>query len=259
MTRDPLDDLLDAMARLLDEQAAAAPVRPGGGDNFRCQRCEGCEACRFCSDCTDCVECTYCDGCVACTGCTQSRSCRDCNKVSHSQLSRACDDSAYLTLCIGCEQSVHCFACVALQGGEFCILNEKLSRKDYNARVAELRIALERRLATGWRPTWLRDDEDDDDGDADDALGAEVDDDLVLPDAPRVVMPSGRGDPPRIETTRVAEASRAADVPRSAEASRAAEPQSSASVVRARPPRPVEAAPPMRSSVTSARRPVRRD
>jgi len=52
---------------------------------------------------------------------------------------------------------------VGLSGGEFCILNEKLDRKDYQAKLAELRVALERRLAAGWRPGWLRDDDDDDD------------------------------------------------------------------------------------------------
>lgn len=155
---DALDALLEGMARLLEQQAEAPTPRAAGEGNFRCQRCEGCNDCRFCSDCVDCLECTYVEGCVACSNCTQSKWCRDCERISHSQLSRACDDSSYITLCVGCESCVHCFACVAMSGGEFCILNEKVSRKEYQARIAELRVVLERRLAAGWRPGWLGDD-----------------------------------------------------------------------------------------------------
>jgi hypothetical protein len=156
---DALDELLAGMARLLEQQDDTPAPRAVGEGNFRCVRCEGCNDCRFCTDCDDCVECTYAEGCVACTNCTQSKWCRDCERVSHSQLSRACDDCSYITLCIGCESCVHCFACVAMQGGEFCILNEKVGRKEYQARVSELRAAIERRLAEGWRPDWLRDED----------------------------------------------------------------------------------------------------
>lgn len=265
MTRDPLDELLDAMARLLEEQDDSPPVRPAGEGNFRCQRCEGCDACRFCSDCLDCVECTYCDGCVACSGCTQSRNCRDCQSVSHSQLSRACDDSSYLTLCIGCEQCVHCFACVAMQSAEFCILNEKLSRKDYNARIAELRVALERRLATGWRPGWLRDE------DEDEIVAIATDDELAALESPRVVPAIAPPviappviappviAPPVIAPPVTAPPLRATERAQSIEPVRVVvDPPTGPSVMRARPPR-ADAGAVAKASVTSARRPPRRD
>jgi hypothetical protein len=155
---DALDDVLDEIQQLLDAQKQVEERRREGEGNFRCVRCNGCNECRFCVDCTDCDDCTYCESCTACTGCTQSKACRDCQRTSHSFASRACDACSYVTLCVGCEECVHCFACVGLAGAEFCILNEKLSRKDYQARVAELKGALERRLADGWLPPWLQDE-----------------------------------------------------------------------------------------------------
>jgi hypothetical protein len=155
---DALDEVLAAMQRLLDVPEPEAPERPVDEGNFRCVRCTGCNDCRFCVDCRDCSECTYCESSVACTGCTQSRGCRDCERTSHSQASRACDGCSYVTLCVGCEDCVHCFGCVGLSGAEFCILNEKHSRKDYQARIGELRAQLERRIAQGWLPPWLEDE-----------------------------------------------------------------------------------------------------
>ncbi len=68
---------------------------------------------------------------------------------------------------------MQCFACVGLEQAEFCILNESLPRKAYFSRVAELRGALEERIAAGWRPPWDVDDapepeqqDEDEDGDA---------------------------------------------------------------------------------------------
>ncbi len=265
---DALDTLLEAMARLLEQQAETPSVRPAGEGNFRCQRCEGCSDCRFCSDCTDCVECTYCDGCVACSGCTQSKHCRDCERISHSQLSRACDDCSYVTLCVGCEQCVHCFGCVALSGGEFCILNEKVGRKEYQARIAEIRVALERRLSTGWRPSWLGDD--DGDGDADGAIdepvaeddAGEPEDDAV--EVERADAPIPRPDEitvPRPAPPVLAPPVLAPPVVEPAPIDSPPEAPRGPSVLRGRPPRPGETAPstPASSgSIVAARRPPRR-
>ncbi|MBC8067539.1 MAG: hypothetical protein IAG13_04325 [Deltaproteobacteria bacterium] len=146
------------MQRLLDVPEPEAVQRPVDEGNFRCVRCIGCNDCRFCVDSRDCSECTYCESCVACTGCTQSRGCRDCERTSHSASSRACDGCSYVTLCVGCEDCVHCFGCVGLSGAEFCILNEKHSRKDYQARIGELRTLLEGRIAEGWLPPWMDDE-----------------------------------------------------------------------------------------------------
>ncbi len=248
---DALDTLLTEMTRLLEEQADAPTPRGPGEGNFRCQRCEGCNDCRFCTDCTDCIDCTYCDACVACSGCTQSKLCRDCERTSHSQLSRACDDCSYLTLCVGCEQCVHCFGCVALSGAEFCILNEKLSRKEYQTRIAELRVALERRLVAGWRPSWL--------GDEDEGIG-------VAAPAPelgvldRELMPAvaepftdGTAERSAVPTQQLEDVT----VPLRGVSPEAPAASGAPSVTRgARPPRAEAAA--LRSSVLAARRPVRR-
>jgi hypothetical protein len=155
---DALDEVLAAMQGLLDTPEQAPEARREDEGNFRCVGCVGCNDCRFCVDSRDCNDCTYCESCVGCTGCTQSRGCRDCERSSHSHASRACDDCSYVTLCVGCAECVHCFGCVGLSGAEFCILNEKLARKDYQARIGELRTLLERRMSQGWLPPWLGDE-----------------------------------------------------------------------------------------------------
>lgn len=157
---DPLDELLEDLQSLLDAQESAPAERRPDEGNFRCVRCEGCSNCRFCVECRDCDECTYCESSVGCRGCTQCRACADCERTSHSMLSRACDDCSYVVLSVGCESCVHCFACVGLANAEFCVLNEQYSRRDYQARLAELRPVLDARMSKGWRPTFLRDDED---------------------------------------------------------------------------------------------------
>lgn len=155
---DALDELLADLEALLDAQTAApAPARADEG-NFRCVRCEGCCDCRFCVECRDCEECTYCESCIACRACTQCRGCRDCERTSHSALSRACDGCSYVVLSVGCEECVHCFGCVGLAKAEFCVLNEQHNRRDYQAKVAELRAILDARLSKGWRPAFLLDE-----------------------------------------------------------------------------------------------------
>jgi hypothetical protein len=54
-----------------------------------------------------------------------------------------------------CEDCVQCFGCVGLSGEEFCVLNEKLSRKEYFARVKALRAELDAWVRGGWRPPWV--------------------------------------------------------------------------------------------------------
>jgi hypothetical protein len=174
---DALDELLADLQELLDSQESApATARPDEG-NFRCVRCEGCSNCRFCVECRDCDECTYCETSIACRNCTQCRACHDCERTSHSMLSRACDDCSYVVLSVGCESCVHCFACVGLANAEFCLLNEQYSRRDYQAKLAELRPILDARIGKGWRPAWLVD------GDEPKAESA-ADDDTREPDAP---------------------------------------------------------------------------
>lgn len=170
-----LDEVLEALGALLDARAQTPPPRPAGEGNFRCEGCVECSHCRFCIDCVDCDDCTYCERCEGCQSCTHCLDCLRCEKVTHSAWSADCEGSSYLTLCSDCEDCVQCFACVDLEGGEFCILNEKLPRKAYFSRVAALRGALEERIRGGWLPPWaeeLRSARADDD----EALDEEVDD-----------------------------------------------------------------------------------
>jgi len=154
---DALDELLADLQSLLDSQESPpAAARPEEG-NFRCVRCEGCSNCRFCVECRDCDECTYCESSSGCRACTQCRACLDCERTSHSMLSRACDDCSYVVLSVDCESCVHCFACVGLANAEFCVLNEQYSRRDYQAKLAELRPILDARVGKGWRPAWFAD------------------------------------------------------------------------------------------------------
>lgn len=188
----PLDEVLDAFRALLDERAQVASGRDADRGNFRCNDCDGCTHCRFCSGCSDCEDCTYCDDCSECTGCTHCNGCERCSQTTHSAWSSACKDSSYVTLCLDCSGCVQCFACVGLRNEEFCILNEKLPRKTYFSRVAALRGAFEERIAAGWRPPWLEDDEDEevyededddeDEAEAEDEDAYEVQDQLVAAD-----------------------------------------------------------------------------
>jgi hypothetical protein len=194
---DALDELLADLEALLDAQTAApAPTRVDEG-NFRCVRCEGCCDCRFCVDCRDCEECTYCESCVACRACTQCRGCRDCERTSHSALSRACDGCSYVVLSVGCDECVHCFGCVGLANAEFCVLNEQYNRRDYQAKVAELRAILDARLSTGWRPAFLLDEAEREAGDAPAAEAvAEVVAEVVAEPVAEPVAPEREPDAP---------------------------------------------------------------
>lgn len=122
--------------------------------NFQCERCVRCRQCRFCTACEDCSDCTHCDACSLCEACTQSRACHSCARCSHSVHCAYCEGSSYLLLCYDCEASVHCFACVGLSGEEFCVLNERLSRRDYFAKVSRLRAELDAQALAGWVAPW---------------------------------------------------------------------------------------------------------
>jgi hypothetical protein len=157
-----LDDILAALASLVEEHRSEPETPDEGRDNFRCENCVACSDCRFCEGCTRCVECTYCEACQDCEACTQCRACDGCARTTHADHSADCVDCSYVTLCLDCEQCVHCFGCVGLSGEEFCLLNEKLSKSVYFKRVAALRAELSARAAAGFRPPWWEGDDEDD-------------------------------------------------------------------------------------------------
>lgn len=152
---DGLDDILTAFGGLMESHEAQVPASEEGTGNFRCEHCVACHECRFCTECDNCRECTYCYACRDCLSLTQCRECDACENLSHSDLCGECSGGSHLTLCLDCEDCVQCFACVGLVAEEFCILNEKLTRKEYFAKVKELRSELDQRVRVGWRPPWL--------------------------------------------------------------------------------------------------------
>lgn len=144
-----LDDFLRAFEALVDVREDSDD--PGEG-NYGCEDCRACNNCRFCIGCDSCEDCTYCEESLDCTSCTQSKRCVGCKKVSYCEDSRDCKESRYLTLCVDCSDCVHCLACVGLEGGEFYVLNQKRTRKEYFALLRQVQELMLARMDGGWRP-----------------------------------------------------------------------------------------------------------
>lgn len=144
-----LDELLLQFRGLLDtHRAAVAPTRVGEG-NLRCEGCLDCNRCRFCVQCVRCDDCSNCEQCHDCKSCTKSRLCRSCARSGSLEMCEGCEDSQYLVLCVDCSGCSQCFACVGLKGEEFCVLNQRYSRKDYFPVVQALKKRLEEVIAAG--------------------------------------------------------------------------------------------------------------
>lgn len=138
-----LDELLIQLRGLLDaHRAEVAPTRAGEG-NLRCDGCLDCNRCRFCVQCFRCNDCSNCEQCHDCRACTRSRMSRSCVRSGHLEYCEGCEDSQYLVLCVDCTGCTQCFACVGLKNEEFCILNQRYSRKDYFPAVQALKKRLE--------------------------------------------------------------------------------------------------------------------
>ncbi|MCY0988388.1 hypothetical protein OV203_14745 [Nannocystis sp. ILAH1] len=144
-----LDELLVQFRGLLDaHRAGMAPSRSGEG-NLRCDGCLDCNRCRFCVQCVRCNDCSNCELCHDCRACTRSRMSRSCVRSGHLEFCEGCEDSQYLVLCVDCTGCTQCFACVGLKNEEFCVLNQRYSRKDYFPAVQALRRRLEEAIAGG--------------------------------------------------------------------------------------------------------------
>lgn len=144
-----LDELLVQFRGLLDaHRAGMAPSRAGDG-NLRCDGCLDCNRCRFCVQCVRCNDCSNCELCHDCRACTRSRMSRSCVRSGHLEFCEGCEDSQYLVLCVDCTGCTQCFACVGLKNEEFCVLNQRYSRKDYFPAVQALRRRLEEAIAGG--------------------------------------------------------------------------------------------------------------
>lgn len=144
-----LDELLVQFRGLLDaHRAQVAPTRAGEG-NLRCENCLDCNRCRFCVQCVRCNDCSNCELCHDCRACTRSRMSRSCVRSGHLEYCEGCEDSQYLVLCVDCTGCTQCFACIGLKNEEFCVLNQRYSRKDYFPAVQALKKRLEDAVAAG--------------------------------------------------------------------------------------------------------------
>ena len=75
--------------------------------------CFSSELCYECIDVIDCYDCAWAQDCTNCSSC---RFVRD---------------------CIGCK---NCFLCTGLRNAEYCMLNEKLGKEEYQKRLAEINL-----------------------------------------------------------------------------------------------------------------------
>lgn len=82
-------------------------------------------------DCVDCQQVLRCERCYECIDCVE---CYNCAFVRDSA---QCSDSRFLISCVGCR---NCFGCVGLRQKEYCVLNEQLTKEEYDRRMAELRL-----------------------------------------------------------------------------------------------------------------------
>ena len=97
--------------------------------------------CSFAEDCyygygikkaTSCVDCHYCHESELCFECIDVLGGYD---LAWCQECRNCSSSRFLYDCIGCK---NCFLCTGLRNQEYCFLNEKMSRREYQSKIAAI-------------------------------------------------------------------------------------------------------------------------
>lgn len=101
--------------------------------------------CYFIFHASVCEDCYYGYGvkkarnCVDVHNCFESELCYECVDVDHcyglkwSQDCYNCSDSSFIRDCVGCQ---NCFLCVGLRNQQYCFENRKLSREEYEKRIA---------------------------------------------------------------------------------------------------------------------------
>lgn len=144
-----VDELLGQFRGLLEAHRGATVATRLGEGNLRCEGCFDCNRCRFCVQCVRCDDCSNCEQCQDCKTCTKSKVSRACSRSGSLEFCEGCEDSQYLILCVDCTKCSQCFACVGLSDAEFCILNQRYSRKDYFPVVQTLRKRLDELIAAG--------------------------------------------------------------------------------------------------------------
>lgn len=98
---------------------------------------EDCLYGNFVNHCRDCLDCSFIDHCELCYECID---CTKCYGLRYAQQCSNCSDSQFLFSCRNCK---YCFGCVNLTDKSYMFLNEQLTQKAYEKRLADL--ALHRR------------------------------------------------------------------------------------------------------------------
>jgi len=108
----------------------------GWGKNcYLCFCTDHSEDCMYCQDllrskdCMDCLHSYDLQLCYDCLDCSNSYSLR------HSQNCTDCSDSSYLFDCTGCK---YCYGCTGLRQKEYYVLNQKLTKQEYQERIKEI-------------------------------------------------------------------------------------------------------------------------
>ena len=99
----------------------------GGGGN-----CENCMYGRYFVNCKDTVDCA---SVYSCEWCYEGVASQQCYQCIHFTYSRNCSDCLMIEDCQGCR---NCICCFGLKNAEYCILNERLSKEEFERRKNEL-------------------------------------------------------------------------------------------------------------------------
>lgn len=106
-------------------------------DSYLCFGCHSAENCyhnwrvHWCEHCIDCLQMDkskWCYECIDCDGCYNLRFSQDCT---------TCHDSDFLYDCKNCSNSI---MCAGLRNTEYCILNMKLDREEFEKKKMELSL-----------------------------------------------------------------------------------------------------------------------
>lgn len=84
----------------------------------------------YCEDCSDCAQSVKCQLCYECVDCINSYNCN---------YSIQCEQAVDCDYCYDCVSCNNCFGCAGLRRRENYIFNEKFSKEEYIARLAELK------------------------------------------------------------------------------------------------------------------------
>ena len=104
-----------------------------------CQNCYLCSRTHYCQNClynyrgnhsTDCVDCFQVVDSELLYECVE---CINCNSCNYCNFSSNCTNCSFIIDCRGCTD---CFLCTNLRNKQFCFMNQRLSREDYEKKIA---------------------------------------------------------------------------------------------------------------------------